>query len=120
MSGLFRNFHELINVINSDHESIPRNMKHYCQMQLAAIILGVAADFKVESIYPVFVEWLQVLRPSGRKYNIRINIYAFVIYFNFSSLGMSFMRLFWLLGTADLGIPIFLPGGVSILEEFIG
>ena len=61
-----------------------------------------------------------LLRPSGRKYNIRINIYAFVMYFNFSSLGMSFMRLFWLLGTADLGIPIFLPGGVSILEEFIG
>ena len=30
------------------------------------------------------------------------------------------MRLFWLLGTADLGSPIFLPGGVSILEEFIG
>ena len=61
-----------------------------------------------------------LLRPSGRKYNIRLNIYAFVMYFDFSPLGMNLMRLFWLLGTANLGIPIFLPGGVSILEEFIG
>ena len=42
------------------------------------------------------------------------------MYFDFSPLGMNLMRLFCLLGTADLGIPIFLPGGVSVLEEFIG
>ena len=52
-----------------------------------------------------------LLRPSGRKYDIRMIIYSFVMHFDLSLLGMDFIRLSGLLGRRIWAFPLsFLEG----------